>query len=225
MLKLRPDGTCLASFGVKGTGERPVEEPVRRGRRPTTPHLGELLYVADSNNNRIQVLRLNGTFVASSAPTAASASPARSTSSAGSRWPRTATCGALTSGGSPRSGSTGRPPAGASDRRSGRALPARRPTALFNQPNGLDFDAQGNLLVADRMHHRFATFAPDGALLSICGDRGSTSLGFNWPRDLAVDMATGEVWLADTHQNRLQVVTPAAPAPRRTATPALLSTR
>jgi DNA-binding beta-propeller fold protein YncE len=63
-------------------------------------------------------------------------------------------------------------------------------------------------LVADRMHHRFATFTPAGALVRICGDRGSTSLGFNWPRDQAVDMATGEVWLADTHQNRLQVVTP-----------------
>ena len=56
VLKLRPDGTCLASFGVKGTGSGQWKNPygVAVAR---DPHLGELLYVADSNNNRIQVLR------------------------------------------------------------------------------------------------------------------------------------------------------------------------
>ena len=70
----------------------------------------------------------------------------------------------------------------------------------------MDTDAAGNLVVADRMHHRFATFTRDGRLLRLCGGRGSGSLGFNWPADVAVDRATGELWVADTHQNRLQVV-------------------
>jgi sugar lactone lactonase YvrE len=63
VLKLRPDGSCLASFGVKGTGELQWKNPygVAVARDPVLGR--QLLYVADSNNNRIQVLRLNGTFV------------------------------------------------------------------------------------------------------------------------------------------------------------------
>ncbi len=206
VLKLRPDGSCQASFGVKGTSDGQWKNPygVAIAR---DPHLGELLYVADSNNNRVQVLRRNGAFVAALGTHGGfgidgtfnelrrvAVAPdgdvwgADLWGFAAKRWNRTATGWryAQTIG----------------DREPGSSA-----TALFNQPNGLDVDGQGQLLVADRMHHRFATFTPDGRLVRICGDRGSMSLGFNWPRDLAVDETTGEVWLADTHQNRLQVVT------------------
>ena len=69
-------------------------------------------------------------------------------------------------------------------------------------------DAAGNLYVSDRMHHRYAKFGTDGLLkdFEICGDRGTVGIGFNWPADLAVDDETGNIWLADTHQNRLQVL-------------------
>ena len=205
VLKLRPNGTCLASFGVKGTGNGQWKNPygVAVARDPS---LGEVLYVADSNNNRIQVLELDGSWVASFGTHGGFGVPGTfdelrrvAVAPDGDVWG--ADLWGFTAKRWDRSG------AGWSYAQTiGAREPGSTAGALFNQPNGLDFDAQGNLLVADRMHHRFATFRADGSV-RLCGVRGSTSLGFNWPRDMAVDAATGEVWLADTHQNRLQLVT------------------
>jgi DNA-binding beta-propeller fold protein YncE len=207
VLKLRPDGSCLASFGVKGTAvgqwKNPYGVAVARD-----PHLGNLLYVADSNNNRIQVLRLNGQPVASFGTHGGfgidgtfdelrrvAVAPDGDVWGAdiwgftAKRWDRTTTGWGYA-------------------QTIGSRAPGTTASALFNQPNGMDFDRSGNLLVADRMHHRFATFTPGGVLVRLCGFRASGSLGFNWPRDMAVDPVTGEIWLADTHQNRLHVVAP-----------------
>ena len=58
-----PDGTCLFKFGSTGTGNGQFKTPygVATGIDPV---LGaEVLYVADAQNNRVQVFRLDGTFV------------------------------------------------------------------------------------------------------------------------------------------------------------------
>ncbi len=206
VLKLAADGTCLDTFGTRGSGPGQFRNPYGVAVADD-PHLGELLYVADSNNNRVQVLTLAGDHVVTlgqpgTYDEGGTFSELRRVAVAADgdvwgadlwgwraeKWNRTA-------GGWNYAD------------RIGSRIPGTAADALFNSPHGIDTDADGNVVVADRMHHRLATFAPGGALLELCGGRGSGSLGFNWPADLAVDRATGEVWVADTHQNRLQVVT------------------
>ena len=87
--------------------------------------------------------------------------------------------------------------------------PAPTSTAVFHEPRGIAFTPSGETLVVDTVHHRFARFNSDGDLLGTCGERaveGATLGQYNWPRGIAVDQQTGDIWVADTKQNRLQVL-------------------
>jgi sugar lactone lactonase YvrE len=213
ILKISPTGSCQ-SFGSNGTGNGQYKNPYGVAISHDPVRDQDLLYVADSNNNRIQVLTLNGTFVG-----IAGGQGGFDTPGTFSHLRRVAVASDGDVWGADLWGFTAqrfnRTPTGWSyqdvpgqTERIGATKPGRTSTSLFNQPNGLDTDAAGNLLVSDRMHHRYAKFAPNGQLtgFEICGDRGTVGIGFNWPADLAVDDATGNIWLADTHQNRLQVL-------------------
>jgi DNA-binding beta-propeller fold protein YncE len=93
----------------------------------------------------------------------------------------------------------------------GAVLPPPTDTAIFHEPRGMAFTPGGDLWVADTVHHGFAKFNDDGDLLGVCGQRaaeGSRLGQFNWPRGLAVDPATGNLWVADTKQHQLQVLSP-----------------
>ncbi len=206
VLKLSPSGACLDSFGVSGTGNGQFKNPYG------VAVAGDLLYVADSNNNRVQVLTLDGTFVGAVGghggfDTPGTFSQLRRVAVApdGDVW--AADLWGFTAQRFDRSG-TDANPSWSYAQKIGATAPGRTSSSLFNQPNGMDTDAAGNLLVADRMHHRYAKFDANGQLtgFQICGDRGTAGIGFNWPADLAVDRTTGNIWLADTHQNRLQVL-------------------
>ena len=55
----------------------------------------------------------------------------------------------------------------------------------------------GDVLVADNWNQRVQRFAPDGTLLTVFGERGSfPPAGMNYPRSVAVDPATRNVWVA-----------------------------
>jgi tripartite motif-containing protein 71 len=92
---------------------------------------------------------------------------------------------------------------------------------FFNEPSGLTFDASGNLYVADSVNQRMQRFAPgaNGAIWQtpalVWGARGwgaSDLSGFNWPRDVTYAGNSGTVWVADTKNNRLlQFTTSGAP--------------
>ena len=214
ILKLSPTGACLGAFGSNGTGNGQFKNPygVAIARDPVLD--ADLLYVADSNNNRIQVLTLDGAFVGIAGGQGGFDTPGTfsqlrrvAVTADGDVWGAdlwgfTAQRFNRTAGGWSFQDLT--PQA----ERIGDTKPGRTSTELFNQPNGLDTDAAGNLFVADRMHHRYAKFGTNGQLkdFEICGDRGTVGIGFNWPADLALDDETGNIWLADTHQNRLQVL-------------------
>ena len=81
----------------------------------------------------------------------------------------------------------------------------------FNEPSGITFDGAGNLYVADAVNQRMQKFAPGatGASFSFSkafGARGwgdSDLSGFNWPRDLTYATPSGTLWVADTKNNRL----------------------
>lgn len=204
VLKIAPDGTCLDSFGTGGTGPLEFANPYGVAIA-VDPHLGELLYVSDSNNNRVQVLELDGTFVAEVGSFGDFDDPGTTTFSRrvavgptgdiwisdlwGTRvvrWERTATDWVF-------------------DAQFGTAQQTETDAAL-NSPHGMTFTAAGDLVVADRVHHRLLTYNPQGELVDVCGERGFDPTHFNWPRDVAVDTATGQRWVADTNQDRLHIV-------------------
>jgi DNA-binding beta-propeller fold protein YncE len=58
--------------------------------------------------------------------------------------------------------------------------------------------ATGDVLVADNWNQRVQRFAPDGSLLKVFGERGSfPPAGMNYPRSIAVDPDTRNVWVAN----------------------------
>ena len=85
------------------------------------------------------------------------------------------------------------------------------PQGFFNEPSGMTFDNAGNLYVADSVNQRIQQFTPgaDGATWAkgaMWGARGwgaSDLSGFNWPRDVSFAPSTNTLWVADTKNNRL----------------------
>jgi tripartite motif-containing protein 71 len=81
----------------------------------------------------------------------------------------------------------------------------------FNEPSGVTFDGSGNLYVVDAVNQRVQKFAQgaNGAAFTFTkafGARGwgdSDLSGFNWPRDLTFAASTNTIWVSDTKNNRL----------------------
>ena len=207
ILKLDPSGSCIAAFGTKGSGPGQFMNPygVTVG---TDPVLGtEALYVADSNNNRLQEFTVNGVFVAQ-AGVAGDGTPG--------------TFSALRRVGVARDGTGdvwGADPWGYRLERFARSAggytyaqtiggvpPSSTSSAVFNGPHGVGVDASGNVVVADTVNQRLVRFSPSGALLNVCGSRGDGSGQFNWPRGASVDQTSDLIWVADTKQSDIQLL-------------------
>jgi sugar lactone lactonase YvrE len=89
-------------------------------------------------------------------------------------------------------------------------------SATLSNPNEVAVDAAGNLYIADRSNHRIRKVAPDGVistfagtgLTGFSGDGGpASSARLNQPADVATD-ASGNVYIADTGNNRIRKITP-----------------
>ena len=81
------------------------------------------------------------------------------------------------------------------------------PPGGFNEPRAVGVDGSGNVFVADTQNWRIEKFGPTGTFLLQWGSRGSRGTGtskFNYPKGLAVDRATGAVYVCDTDNGQIK---------------------
>jgi glucose/arabinose dehydrogenase len=208
VLKLSPTGTCLTKWGAKGSADGQFKNPYGV-RIAFDAALGtQAVYVADSNNNRIQEFRLNGSFVSKFGSLG---DPDQPGTMQGLRRVAVAPDGDVwaadmwgwrverwdhTGGGYTYAQTIGTAP------------PPLDDGAVFNEVRGLDWDASGTMFAVDTVNERIVRISSSGHVVGACGERGWTPGEFNWPRGAAIDDQTGDVWVADTKQSRLQVVHP-----------------
>lgn len=87
-------------------------------------------------------------------------------------------------------------------------------SASFHTPSGLAIDGAGNLYVADTGNNRIRKVTPAGVVSTLAGDGAAgfrdgpaAAAQFDGPIGVAVD-ARGQVYVADTYNDRVRVVTP-----------------
>ncbi len=86
--------------------------------------------------------------------------------------------------------------------------------AKFNMVQGLAVDATGTVYVADRYNHRIRRVTSDGYVTSLAGtsagflDGPASSAQFNNPSSLALDAATGFLYVTDAANNRIRLIKP-----------------
>jgi len=76
-------------------------------------------------------------------------------------------------------------------------------TALFG-PRGLAIDSTGNLLVADTGNKRIIQYTTDGELVNQIGGGGVILGRFEEPVDIAVNRLDGSIYVSDTWNQRIQ---------------------
>ncbi|MGB2935287.1 MAG: hypothetical protein WBB91_08435 [Nostocoides sp.] len=204
ILKFSSSGTCIGGWGSSGSGSGQFKNPYGV-RVANDPSWGESVYVADSNNNRIQIFSTSGAYRTSMGSTGTAAQPGSFTTlrrvavaSDGDVWgadlwgwrlvrfDRTSSSFsyAQTIGGTPPPATSG---------------------SVFNEPRAVAVGPTGNLNIVDTVNQRVVEMTPSGSLVSVCGERDSRPVSLNWPRGVAIDPVTGDRWIADTKQSRLQI--------------------
>jgi trimeric autotransporter adhesin len=100
--------------------------------------------------------------------------------------------------------------------------------AVLNGPDGFTFGPDGSMYIADTQNSRVRKVAPDGTISTIAGTgtNGETGDGgaataalLRGPRSVSVD-AQGNVFVADTENNRIRMIAPGGAAPTPTPTAA-----
>jgi sugar lactone lactonase YvrE len=86
--------------------------------------------------------------------------------------------------------------------------------AGFNNPCGIAVDTSGNVYIGERFNHRIRKITPQGVVTTLAGsgigtylDGNGTLAGFNSPFGLTID-SSGNVYVADTTNNRIRKITP-----------------
>ncbi len=92
--------------------------------------------------------------------------------------------------------------------------------AQVSHPWGLALDSTGDLFIADYGNSRIRVITTDGIIHTIAGGAGvgytgdgaiATGAKLNFPTGIAVDSSTGNVYIADSSNNVLRMLTPNPP--------------
>jgi DNA-binding beta-propeller fold protein YncE len=84
----------------------------------------------------------------------------------------------------------------------------------FSQVLDVDVnDTTGAIWTVDANSMRIQAFNPDGSLFDSWGHRGGDAYGFDYPRGLAIDPASGNVWIANQRAHTLLVYGPTFSSP------------
>ena len=204
IVRLTASGGCLGSWGTQGTADGQFKNPYGV-RVAEDPQWGTSVYVADSNNNRFQVFSPTGQFRGKGGVSALDGSDGSFTTmrrvavtATGDVW------GADLWGWKvSRFARTDTGYSWAQDIEG--AKPSLTPGALFNEPRQVVQNPDDTLTVVDTVNQRIVTMTPQGTPLSTCGARTNLPTSINWPRSVAIDPATGDRWVADTKQSRIQI--------------------
>jgi sugar lactone lactonase YvrE len=81
----------------------------------------------------------------------------------------------------------------------------------MNWPEGIAFDASGNLIIADTYNNRVRKVAPDGTFSTLAGQALAgyangigASTQFNLPTGIAIDKTSGDIYVSDYNNNRIR---------------------
>ena len=77
----------------------------------------------------------------------------------------------------------------------------------FSNPRGVAITPDNFILVSDH-NHRIQKISMDGDCIASVGERGSGPLQFSTPEGIAISPITGQVYIADRYNHRIQVLNP-----------------
>jgi DNA-binding beta-propeller fold protein YncE len=195
--KFQPTGAFVSAFGSYGTSNGQFNKPAG-----VFVDSSGNIYVADTGNNRIQIFKPDGTF--------------------------SSTFGSFGSGNGQFNG-----PSGVAVDSMGTIYVADTSNnriqkftgggifvlawgtfgpgnGEFNLPAGINVDSADMIYVADTGNHRIQKFTEDGVFITTWGSFGIANGFFDEPNALAIHAQDGNVFVADTNNNRVQVFEPRA---------------
>ena len=75
-------------------------------------------------------------------------------------------------------------------------------------PRGVAITSKGTILVADLGNNRIQEFTMEGNCVSCVGTKGTGPLQFNYPLGITINRTTGQVFVVDKNNHRVQVLHP-----------------
>ncbi len=207
ILRFDASGNCVGSWGSTGELNGEFRNPYGVSVA-LDPVVGiERVFVSDSNNSRTQIFGLNGNHIRSFGSygepgDASKLHAARRVAVASDgdvwvadQWGFKVVRYDRTASGYVNAGVIGN------------VLAPNTSTESFNEPRSMAWAADGTLVTIDTVGNRVVRMATDDTLIDTCGRRGWVVVGeYNFPRGVTVTGSTGEIWVADTKQNRLHVL-------------------
>lgn len=204
IVKMSTDGVPIATFGTAGTGLGQFNQPIgiavdRHGA----------IYVADSFNARVEKIdpahgtirswgsagTKRGAFLLPTGVAVSSSGTVFVADKGNSRVQRFSTAGKLKS-------TWGKYATIAN---------------VLGEPEGVAVDSKGVVYVSDALNDRIQQRAPSGRLLAVLGYHGYAALEkgkalgqFWYPHGIAIDRQ-GAIYVADTFNNRIQILAPRGP--------------